>query len=218
MDEWDLILRIFNEYNRLDLVVKDAKSIIQKIILLCDWTHHQIPLWSYGGNIEKAEETQNPIHQLLAIKNGVLRGWCGNYAILFIAACESMDLGARHVLLSKKPEYGIDRHNVVEVWRPVKRRWMVLDPMFNIHFVNSHDTSKYLSAEEISRLVNNNSIDDVGIIHPVFSDHLNVSQRFKQNILNYFYKCEYSELFTTTTTTTTTSTTITTPPEMNKNE
>ena len=191
MDEYDLILRIFKEYNRLDLVVKDAKDIPQKIILLCDWVHHQIPLWSYGGNVEKAEVTQNPIHQLLAIKNGVLRGWCENYAILLIAACESIGLGARHVLLSKKLELGVDRHNVVEVWRPIKHRWMVLDPMFNIHFVNSHNTNEYLSTEEVSKLVNNNGIDDVGIIHPVFSDHLNASQRFKQNILNYFHKCEY---------------------------
>lgn len=184
--ENDLMLRVFKEYNRLDQVVQDAKTIPQKMILLCDWVHHQIPLWRYGGN---EEQTQNPIYNLLAIRSGVLRGWCGNYSILLIAALQSMGIEARHVSLSKKPELGTDQHNVVEGWRPIKCKWMALDPLYNVHFVRNNNFYEYLSAEEISKFVNLGTTDRVTLIHPVFNNH--IEPAFQTNLINYFYKYEY---------------------------
>lgn len=180
----NVLLRLFKEYAQLDIVVRDAKNNLEKVILLNDWAYHQIWKSRYGG---PRTNIYSPLYQLIALQKGLIKGWCGNYAILLVNACLSMDLDVRHVGLYKKDSYGVNMHNIVEVWLPVRRKLVCLDPYYNLHFLGKNNQP--LSVKEISNFVKNNDFDSVIIYNPTFESYLN-SSSFKVDYLSYYYGYE----------------------------
>ncbi len=114
-------LRLLRSRERLDEVVSAAKTQFEKIVLLRGWAHRQ---WRMGANFYyppwDAVEILN-----LARQHGN-RGFCAQYAVVFLQACQSMGIHARYVELPG--------HFVVAVWSDDFNRWVVMDPTNDVHY------------------------------------------------------------------------------------
>lgn len=181
------LLRLFRKYAQLDDVVKDAKNNLEKVVLLNDWAHHQIWKSRYGS---PQINIYTPLYQLIAIQCGIIKGWCGNYAILLVNACLSMRLEARHVSIWKENSYGSNMHNIVEVWLPTRRKLVCLDPYYNLYFLDKN--GRPLSVKEINEFVKVEDYDSISIQNPTFESYLN-SSTFKTDYLSYYYGYEINK-------------------------
>jgi hypothetical protein len=114
-------LRLLRSRERLDEVVSVAKTQFEKIILLRAWTRRQ---WESGGNFYYPPWDAVEILDL-ARKYGN-RGFCAQYAIVFLQACQSLGIHARYV--------DLPGHFVVAVWSDDYNRWVVMDPTKDIYY------------------------------------------------------------------------------------
>jgi transglutaminase superfamily protein len=114
-------LRLLRSRERLDQVVSAGGSQFGKILLLRAWVHGQ---WEVGGSFYYPPWDAVEILDL-ARKFGN-RGFCAQYAIVFLQACQSLGLHARYV--------DLPGHFVVAVWSDDYDRWVVMDPMKDVHY------------------------------------------------------------------------------------
>jgi len=114
-------LQLLRSREELDEVLSTAQTQFEKIILLRSWAHRQ---WETGANFYYPPWDAVEILDL-ARKQGN-RGFCAQYAIVFLQACQSLGLHARYVDLSG--------HFVVAVWSDDYNRWVVMDPTNDIHY------------------------------------------------------------------------------------
>lgn len=189
--EDDIIrLKLFQLQERLDRIICDVKTEQDKILLLNDWTHHQV-YYSYWGT---------PFHgmpidastRLGLIRNKMMRGFCGTYAFTFIQACISNNIHARSIHIETNDGHG---HEIADAWDNERKKWVVVDPSFNIIYLKFPQPStnyslppfyeiEPLDIVELHGYSLTGEYDKFTIFHPMFS-YTGV-ERFKERIIPYF--------------------------------
>lgn len=114
-------LQKLRQREHLDQVVAPGKSQFEKIVLLRRWTRQQwetqapfyYPPWNALEILDLARTHQS-------------RGFCAQYAIVFLQACQAMGIHARYVELPG--------HFIVGVWSDDYNKWVVMDPMNDVHY------------------------------------------------------------------------------------
>jgi len=114
-------LQLLRSREKLDEVVAGAATQFEAIRRLNSWAHRQwesgvsfnYPPWDAVEILDLAREHGN-------------RGFCAQYAIVLLQACQSMGLHARYV--------DLPGHFVVAVWSDDFDRWVVFDPLNDIYF------------------------------------------------------------------------------------
>jgi hypothetical protein len=114
-------LRLLREREGLDKIVAPGETQFEKIVLLRRWAHGQLkmgerfvyPPWDAVEIVDLARKYGN-------------KGFCAQYAILFLQACRALGLHARYV--------DLPGHFVVGVWSDDHDRWVVMDPMNDVHY------------------------------------------------------------------------------------
>jgi len=172
-------LRAFRKRERLDVVIKDAKTQLEKIVLINDWAHHQICLGYQGMPIKPFP--LNIFIQLDYLRTGESKGWCGSYVAIFVQACLSAGIPARSICLRKQIAIYRDMHNVADAWDSDHKKWVCVDPSFNIHYMRK---GKPLNVLEIHNAVIKNKTALIAVTIPNFTRY--ISSPFKKDILRYF--------------------------------
>lgn len=172
-------LRVFREQERLDVVIKDAKTQLEKIILLNDWTHHQICLAYQGPPI--IPFPLNVFTQLDYLRTGKSKGYCGSYVAIFVQACLSVGIPARSICLRQRLQPLKNMHNVADAWDDDHKKWVCVDPSFNLHFMRKGIP---LSVFELHNAVIENKTNSIVVTMSRFSNYLN--SKFTEDILRYF--------------------------------
>lgn len=119
---WDneRLQRLRIEY-RLDEVIRPGQDEFAQMVLLRDWLHQR---WQYGDT-EKVDFNFNALDVLQRARNGE-RFFCSEYGTTFVQAAASLGWTARYV--------GIKSHVVAEIWSNQWKKWVMMDPSFNIHY------------------------------------------------------------------------------------
>lgn len=172
-------LKVFRKQERLDVIIKDAKTQLEKIILLNDWAHHQICLAYWGTPI--VPFLLDVFTQLDYLRRGKSKGWCGSYVAIFVQACLSVGIPARSICLLQRLNPRKDMHNVADAWDSELKKWILVDPSYNIHFMRNRIP---LSVLEIHNAVIENKTESIKISIPHLNDYL--TSKFKEDILRYF--------------------------------
>jgi len=116
-------LQLLRKRERLDDVVASGRTQFEKFVLLRQWTRKlwkgekggqfYYPPWDAVEIIDLARKIDN-------------EGFCAQFAIVFLQACQSLGLHARYVDL---PD-----HFVVAVWSDEFNDWVIMDPTADIHY------------------------------------------------------------------------------------
>jgi len=114
-------LRQLRSREKLDEVVSTAKTQFEKIVLLRRWAHRQ---WKMGATFYYPPWDAVEILDLARKHDN--KGFCAQYAIVFLQACQSMGIHARYV--------DLPGHFVVAVWSDEFNRWVVMDPTNDLHY------------------------------------------------------------------------------------
>ncbi len=114
-------LRLLRSREKLDEVVSTAKTQFEKIVLLRAWVHRQ---WKIGGSFHYPP--WDAVEILGLARQHDNRGFCAQYAIVFLQACQSLGIHARYV--------DLPGHFVVAVWSDDFNRWVVMDPTNDLHY------------------------------------------------------------------------------------
>jgi len=114
-------LQLLRSREKLDEVISTAESQFEKIILLRAWVRRQ---WESGARFYYPP--WDAVEILDLARKYANRGFCAQYAIVFLQACQSLGIHARYVDLSG--------HFVVAVWSDDYNRWVVMDPTNDIHY------------------------------------------------------------------------------------
>jgi hypothetical protein len=114
-------LQSLRQREHLDKVVERGQTEFEKIILLRKWTHDQ---WAAGETFYYPPWDALEILDLARKYHN--RGFCAQYAIVFLQACQSLGLHARYV--------DLPGHFATAVWSDDFNRWIIMDPSSDIHF------------------------------------------------------------------------------------
>jgi hypothetical protein len=116
--------QLFQQENYKDLTAGDELSLFR---IACDWTHRQ---WKEG--YPDPYPLCNAIDILRDIRSGKTGGFCGQYAYVLADVLKSAGFySVRYVELAREDGAG---HFVVEAWSDDDRKWVVLDPYYNVTF------------------------------------------------------------------------------------
>ena len=108
----------------LEKVVNAASSHFEKIVTLREWAHRKTwPLVS--SDISLAGGTKDAFSLMRDIQQKKTMA-CGESAALFVQAAGVMGIAAREVFSSG--------HIMAEAWSQDYKRWIVMDPFFNVHY------------------------------------------------------------------------------------
>jgi hypothetical protein len=114
-------LELLRRRERLDDVVAGAKTQFETIVRLRAWARRQwesgadfyYPPWDAVEILDLAREHDN-------------RGFCAQYAVVFLQACQSLGIHARYV--------DLPGHFTVAVWSDDYDRWVAMDPTNDVHY------------------------------------------------------------------------------------
>ena len=108
-------LELLRRREKLDDVIAPGKTQFEKLVLLRRWVHSQ---WTYSGDPFYYPAWDGVEILDLARKIGN-KGFCAQYAVLYLQACQSLGLHARYVELPG--------HFIVGVWSDDYDRWVLMD-------------------------------------------------------------------------------------------
>ena len=120
-------LKLLRQTHKLDAVVQGAKSEFDLITRLAAWSSKQ---WR-RGHLGEGYPAWDALKILQSHKDGTpVGGFCQQYNLVFLQACESFGLCGRAVSLGPgglvdKPRRG--GHEVVEIWSNQYRKWIYVD-------------------------------------------------------------------------------------------
>lgn len=114
-------LQLLRSREKLDEVTAGARTEFQAALRLRAWAHRQ---WQTGGPFHYPPWDAVEILDLARQNDN--RGFCAQYAVVFLQACQSMGIHARYVDLSG--------HFVVAIWSDDFNRWVVMDPTNDLHY------------------------------------------------------------------------------------
>lgn len=169
-------LRILREQEKLDQVVKKAKTEFEKFILLRNWVKSQ---WVHS--IPQPYPPWNALIILDWIRKGKTGGFCAQYAVVYVQACLSLGLQARYIDTNCKRGTG---HFLTEVWSNDYNKWVVMDPDFNIHYERN---SIPLSALDLHHSWVKNNWQDIEIIQGYPPSKIHHIGDHKYNLIDYYY-------------------------------
>ncbi|MBI5238897.1 MAG: transglutaminase domain-containing protein [Elusimicrobia bacterium] len=112
-------LQLLRRREKLDAVVAPGRTQFEKFVLLRKWARAQ---WEPAGSFRYPPWDAVEILDLARRGN---RGFCAQYAVVFVQACLSLGLHAR---------YGELGHFLAEVWSDELGRWVVMDPTGDVHY------------------------------------------------------------------------------------
>lgn len=115
-------LKLLRQREKLDDVIAPGKTEFEKIVLLRHWVHSQ---WTYH-NKPFCYPAWDAVEILDLARRIGNEGFCAQYAIVLLQACQSLGLHARYVELPG--------HFVVAVWSDDYNRWVVMDPLNDFYF------------------------------------------------------------------------------------
>ncbi len=117
------------EEERLNAVVAGASNELEAIIRLRHWAHVQ---WDTRLRTSPFEPRWNARAILRQIRAGSMPGGlCSEYCTVFLQAALSLGWEARIVSLEAADGAG---HRIVEVWSRERKKWILMDPMLDLHF------------------------------------------------------------------------------------
>jgi len=111
-------MKALREKYKLDEVVKDGKTELEKLVRLRDWVAQQ---WHF-----KAPTGHYPdwdADEIMTRKQGI----CVQYAIAYVQCCIALGYPARYVCGYHPGTMGT-AHEVSEVWSNEHRKWVFMDP------------------------------------------------------------------------------------------
>ena len=111
---------------KLDEVVAAGKTEIEKMLLLKQWVSKQ---WKYDPATEYYPAWD--ADEIMQLK----RGFCVQYAIVYMQCCLSLGYPARFVF-GYHPGVVNTGHEVTEVWSNQYDKWMLFDANGNVHYVD----------------------------------------------------------------------------------
>jgi len=114
-------LQLLRRREKLDEVVAGAATQFEAILRLNGWAHRQ---WESGGSFYYPPWDAVEILDLAREHDN--HGFCAQYAIVLLQACQSMGIHARYV--------DLPGHFVVAAWSDDFDRWVILDPLYDIHY------------------------------------------------------------------------------------
>ena len=114
-------LQLLRTREKLDEVVAGMPRQFEAALRLRSWARSQwepgtdfhYPPWDAVEILDLAREHGN-------------RGFCAQYAVVFLQACQSMGIHARYV--------DLPGHFVVAIWSDDFDRWVLMDPMKDLHY------------------------------------------------------------------------------------
>ena len=109
------------EREGLERLVAGAARQFEAAVRLRAWTQRQ---WEPGSAFHYPPWDAVEILDL-ARRHGN-RGFCAQYAVVFLQACQAMGIHARYV--------DLPGHFVVAIWSDDFDRWVLMDPMQNLHY------------------------------------------------------------------------------------
>lgn len=111
----------------LDDVVAGSYSELEKLVKLRDWVSRQ---WKYKPPVDGKYPDWNA-DEILQSR----RGFCVQYAIVYMQCCISLGYQARFVF-GDHPGTIVAGHEVCEVWSNQYQKWILQDPNNNEHYVD----------------------------------------------------------------------------------
>jgi hypothetical protein len=116
----EAVLRPLRKREKLDKVVAEAKTDMERFLRLMKWVRAQ---WSPGR-----PDPYPPIEATVIldkIRAGETGGFCAQYCFVLVQCLQSLGYRARYVT--------VKGHEITEVWSPELSRWVMLDPLFELH-------------------------------------------------------------------------------------
>jgi len=113
------LLRLRKQH-RLDEVVGPGQDEFAKMVLLRDWLHQR---WQYGA-AKNVDFNFNALDILERAQTGEVF-FCSEYATTIVQAAASLGWTGRYI--------GIEGHVTAEIWSNQWKKWVVMDPSFNVH-------------------------------------------------------------------------------------
>ena len=129
-------LKTLREKYRLDDVVAGAKTELELISKLAVWSAAR---WD-KGHLQEAYPAWDCLDILADHKDGTpVGGFCQQYNVVFLQACESFGLCGRAVSLGPGDRLKIrGGHEVVEIWSNEYRKWIYVDGNAAWFFVDNY--------------------------------------------------------------------------------
>ncbi|HOI41580.1 MAG TPA: transglutaminase-like domain-containing protein [Elusimicrobiales bacterium] len=114
-------LKSLRAAEKLDAVVAPARSQFEKTVLLRGWARRQ---WEHhdGRFIYPPWDAA----EILRLARGGNRGFCAQYAVVFLQAALSLGLHARYI--------DLPGHFLTAVWSDEHYKWAVMDPYLDLHY------------------------------------------------------------------------------------
>jgi hypothetical protein len=114
-------LLMLRERERLDELVAGAPRQFEAAVRLRAWAQRQ---WKAGTEFHYPPWDAVEILDLARQHDN--RGFCAQYAVVFLQACQAMGIHARYV--------DLPGHFVVAIWSDDFNRWALMDPMQDLHY------------------------------------------------------------------------------------
>lgn len=115
-------LRLLRSREKLADVMAPGHSQFEKISLLRKWAHDQ---WSFN-NLPFYYPPWDAVEILDLEREIGNKGFCAQYSIVFLQACQAMGIHARYI--------DLPGHFVVGVWSDEFNRWVVMDPLNDCYY------------------------------------------------------------------------------------
>lgn len=138
---------------QIDLLIKEKKSDLEKIMAVLDWTSKQ---WDHNGSNNPSK--QDALTILKEAREGK-QFRCVEYGIVATAALNSIGIRARTLGLKTRDVEKVMRgagHVVSEVYSTELEKWIFIDPQFNILPVAN---GKPLNGVEFQKAIFNKNTD-----------------------------------------------------------
>ena len=136
--EWENLshpkLSELREEFELEKVVEPGKTEFEKQILLKEWLHAFMP----QGTPEREYYTESAFEILRDAKDGKPM-WCTQFAFAYLQCAESLGWQARKLSVDFDHEKGVEdhHHGVIDIWSNDFKKWYVIDPQNNLHYLKS---------------------------------------------------------------------------------
>lgn len=129
----DMLKELRRRY-ALDKVVQAGRTEFDQMLLLLEWVHTR---WKHGSSL--TPPARNALDILRAAEQGG-DFMCGWYSVTLMQCLLALGFVARTASIAKTAtewmahdERGIG-HSITEVWSHQFRKWIMLDPDYNVHY------------------------------------------------------------------------------------
>jgi hypothetical protein len=114
-------LLLLRERERLDELLAGTPRQFEAAVRLRAWARRQ---WEPGTSFHYPP--WDAVEILDLARHYGNRGFCAQYAVVFLQACQAMGIHARYV--------DLPGHFVVAIWSDDFDRWVLMDPMHDLHY------------------------------------------------------------------------------------